>query len=395
MYSREPGLENSSKLPYGLRERHRLECHVGKIRNAIKTLAAIAGAEDGLDVAEKVAPTMTQNAHVVPLQDAPGDAPEDALEQPVLQPLQDMEPSPCEEGKRIERIRSKRKANDSPFLNELIEVVEYALALPPHASKQKVCREKFPHILRSNVLSKWISKYFLYKLHEMKPEVSKRLKAIPNWWIEEKGIDAPTRARQTVVGIPKPVAQLVDQAQSEKTMGHTQATKRADAAQGSAILCRSITAAVAAYNETLAEETEAIEKQNAEAWTEFKESLGLVLREDGGEGDDGGNAEGLQKRKPSRGQIKELGGHVKRLREKVKRVPKPLTKWKPNHMTACRFNRHFGNYRRRTNTAGNFLSYDDPRMAYARSLIRDTVKEHSIHWGLVLKLGGIYNYRIQ
>ena len=61
--------------------------------------------------------------------------------------------------------------------------------------------------------------------------------------------------------------------------------------------------------------------------------------------------------------------------------------WKPNRMTAARLNAFFGNFRCRTNTAGNFLTYDDPRMENSRLQHANIMAEEEIDPRLVLTLG--------
>ena len=375
--------------PFGLDVHHNLEKSCKKMRTAIRKIGEMVGEKDeGKSIAQSIFPMKAPNLPNLPaIQDQNGgessncSAPQDqqsgaqgsAEEQIVLAA------DAAGDGASESCCAYKRKSCDSPLLIDLIRVVEYALILPPGTSKQKICRRDFPDVLRSNVLSKWTSRYFRFKLWKMDREVAASLRAIPNWWIEEQHLEdvAPPKGRDTIAGIPKSVAKLVEQAQSTCTMGNTDATKRADASQGSLQLRRSLTEAMDLYNQKTGELRQIIGESNQQAWQEFKTQVDE-------EKSNLAENEHVSKKK--------VGKLIKELKLKVKKVPKDFSGWKPNNNTVKRFNTAFRYRVRATNTSGNYLCYNDPRMIHARQSVRTLVKDNNIHWGLVLNLNMHYTY---
>ncbi len=270
----------------------------------------------------------------------------------------DVEPAPP-----IQKKQHTRKESDQPYLHQLIKVCQFALSLGPDRPRQKICRSKYPDILRSNVLSKWLSRYFKYALHRMPDAVACKYKCVPNWWIEMQNLKVAKRGRCTVAGLPLPVAEAVDKAQSQAAMGLTSATKRADPAQGRRNLTETAKQAMLEYEKSLEHLTDEIDSSNRAAWDEFKASF----------------TEGVK--------LSDVATAVRKLKSGIKQRPKQLRKkWKPNHMTGKRLNRAFGNFQCRTNTSGNFLAWDDPRMHASRCHHARTMQDQEIDPRLVLQL---------
>ena len=377
------------RKPFGLDAHHTLDRSCKKMRTAIRKLGEIVGEQDeGKSIAENIFPTKAPDRPNLPaIQDQNSGEPSN------FSPLQDQQSGT--QGSAEEQIvlaacaggdgttesycGYKRKTGDAPLLIDLMRVVEFALILPPGSAKQKLCRRHFPDVLRSNVLAKWQAKYFRFKLWKMDREVAASLKAIPNWWIEENGLEefAPLKGKNTIAGIPKEVAKLVERAQSTCTMGNTDATKRADASQGSLQLRRSLQEAMDLYNQKTGELRRTIGESNRNAWQEFKTQLDE-------EQENPGEKEHVRKKKVAK--------LIKNLKLKVRRVPKDFSGWKPNNNTVKRFNTAFRYRVRATNTSGNYLCYQDPRMIHARASVRSFVKDNNIHWGLVLNLNVYYIY---
>ena len=263
----------------------------------------------------------------------------------------------------------QRQLNDSPLLSDLIKVVEHALSLPANSAREKLCRQEFPNILKSNILSKWVQKYYKYELWNLPPSIACKMRQVPNWYIQEQKLDVSQRGPASVAGIPLEVAKLIDRAQAQATMGLTSATKRADAAQGSVHLVSSAKKAMSLYETKCRELALEIDADNKKAWQDFKSTV-----ENAEEPSTEFVAEALTKMKASIKTLPRLGG-------------KTGQGWKPNRMTAARLNAFFGNFRCRTNTAGNFLTYDDPRMENSRLQHANIMAEEEIDPRLVLTLG--------
>ena len=91
--------------------------------------------------------------------------------------------------------------------------------------------------------------------------------------------------------------------------------------------------------------------------------------------------------KPEEGKLpsrRRLAKAVRKLRSRVRKEPKTFVKWKPNAMTAHRFQKHFRNKIRSVNTAENYLSYDDPRMQLTLFKLQQVVEQNGVPWALVL-----------
>ena len=86
---------------------------------------------------------------------------------------------------------------------------------------------------------------------------------------------------------------------------------------------------------------------------------------------------------------RKVAKEIRKLQGRVRKIPKDWSEWRPNPLTVRRFNRYFQNARCRTNTAGNFLSFDDPRMIHARQQVKDIVMKENIPCELVLTLGKV------
>lgn len=324
-----------------------------RMTSAIEKLATIAEVPDGKEVAVATVPTPQRKRKKLkldPVEDEVGDA---------VVPFELDQPQ--------DRNVNKRQPRDSPLLSDLIEVVEYAMSLETGAASQKMCRAKFPKILHSNVLSKWKAKYLKYKLWLMPKELAQTMRQVPNFWIEEHKLDAPLRARDTIAGVPRPIADMVNKAVSEATMGLTDATKRADACQDYTMVNRSLRKAMDKYNENSEALVAQIRERNQEAWADFKRCVQV----------------GPDEEKPS---MRKIAQEVRRLKSNIKKVPRSFAKWAPHKASARRLLHWYQHSRRRTNTAGNYLAYTDPRMQHARCKVRNLLLEHNIDRRMVLNL---------
>ena len=359
------------KRPFGLGSMHSLANSSGMMRKRILKVAEIAGFDDAQDVLAKLEPALPpsdrelKKESQLAIQDGQ-----------VEEPNQTMVVDSTTTDTGTARTTYSREKNDSALIADICQVVEYGLSLPPGSSRQKLVRLKYPNLMKSNVYSKWVARYFKYKLWLFPEELAKTTRAIPNWYINELKLDVPVKARKTVAGLPREVAFLVDKAQAEMTMGTTQATKRADPGQSGRHLLRSMKAAIGKYNDHAEEVGEQIKASNKIAWGKFQEATVPVNDED----------------VPTK---QEVCQHLKTLMGSIQKPPKLYTSWKPSSHTVKSFNRFFGNRRCNVNTSGNYLSWDDPRMAHARLKIRNMVKDNDIHPGLLLKLDTyIYIYII-
>eukprot|EP00434_Breviolum_minutum_P011344 symbB.v1.2.010010.t1/scaffold645.1/size176818/9 len=367
--------QQKERKPFNLCSNHELHRSKKRLRSAVTSLAAIAGVDDGRDVADKLFPVNKQGG--LPLENL--DDPQAIADGDVQGQGADNAEDAGAEHAADEGQRSRRCPGDSRLLSELVKIVEESLQLPPGAAKEKVMMSRYPTTLRSKVLSKWTAKYFKFRLWSMDVSVSSRLRSIPNWWLDEIGAkDLPRKGKTTIAGVPREVAKMVDAVQAEKCIGITDATKRADASQGPRMLKRTIQKAVDAYNKQAIELKEKVEASNAQAWEDFKSA---VLQDGEGEDDEEVSE---RKKGPTK---RKLAKEVKQLKERIKPIPKTYENYKPNHMTFARFNRAFRNFTRSVNTAGNYLSYDDPRMEHARCLVRKLLEENGIPYGLCLNLG--------
>ena len=359
--------------PFGLGGQVSLERSGKRIRSQIKKLAVLSGA--GQEAGEKLAECAVQisgrkrpreNQSLEPIQN--GDGVPDISNQTecvgdVLATVQDVDPESLSKKPQA----YKRLANDSPTLQQLVEVVEFALSLPDDAAKQKLTRAHFPTVLRSNILSKWICRYFKYQVWKIPADARDKMRAVPNWHIQMLGLNLPKRARSTICGVPKPVAELVNKAMLQDVQGVTEATKRADPAQGPHRLARTLNYAVEEYNTAIAAECVQIQETNERAWNDFEKACIPC------EGERKLSKKGVAKK-------------LKELKWRVRKCPKKIV-FKPNYNTFKRFNKAMGNVTRSTNTQGSYLAKDDPRMILARQETRRTVEEHQILPGLVLSLG--------
>lgn len=351
---------------YGPRDPSTSSC----LQSSIRRLGKIAGAteEEIHDLAQSAAPlpakpVKPEDALVPVGEDVSGeDAQGDGQDAPDDQIVQHIQEDQDDDGYR-------RCRQDSPLLSDLIQVVEFSLKLGPQCAKQKVCRREFPTILRSDILAKWTKRYHRYELWRMDPEIASKLRSVPNWWLDQVGLDnVPRRARDTIAGIPADVAQMVQNAQGSCIMGCTDATKRADPSQSVHVLRRTINEAMQMYIEKSDDARKNIIEENSTAWTGFKDAITDAKRE----------SEEIPKQKVRR--------MVQVLKSKLKKVPRDFSKWKLRKASVYDFQRRFMNRRRKTNTAGNFLTYDDPRMIWARKSIREVVEKNQLHWGMVLRL---------
>ena len=354
------------KRPFGLGSLHNLGNSSLMMRKRILKVAEIAGFPDAQDVLQKLEPSLPpsereQKGLQLAIQDGQPQDPDQAIV---------VDSASADTGTAITTYT--RGKGDSPLISDLCEVVEYGLSLPPGSSRQKLVRLKYPNLLKSNVYSKWVARYFKFKLWQFPAELAKKTRAVPNWYVREMDLDVPLKARKTVAGLPKEVAALVDKAQAEMTMGTTAATKRADPGQSGRHLLRTMQAAIGKYNTHAEELTEQIHASNKAAWEKFQDSTGA-------------NSEDVASKQ-------EIGEHLQALMSSIQKPPKLFKSWKPSTHTVKNFNRFFQNRRCNVNTSGNYLSWDDPRMAFARVKIRNMVKDNDIHPGLLLKLGTLYIY---
>jgi hypothetical protein len=216
------------------------------MRCIVKHISGIVGAEDGDVVVNGLFPDEKQ---LQPVEDGDcqaviADSVNPEQGEIVLRDSQgnSAEPTPADNS------AYERKCGDSPLLRPHsgggMFVVAWAWCTQ--------AKESTIPILRSNVLSKWTRKYFRFKLWLMEPSVARKTRNIPNWWIDLHKLDLPRKARDTIAGMPRSVAETVDRAQKACTAGNAAATKRADASQGAAKLKRSMVRAMDTYNESAA-----------------------------------------------------------------------------------------------------------------------------------------------
>lgn len=147
----------------------------------------------------------------------------------------------------------ERKCGDSPLPSNLIQVVEYSLSLGPGVPKQKKARSQFCGAMFCQSGRGSISASNCGSWSPLWPE---RLGTYPIGGLTS---DLPRKARDTIAGMPRSVAETVDRAQKACTAGNTAATKRADASQGAAKLKRSMVRAMGTYNESAAKLRKTVE----------------------------------------------------------------------------------------------------------------------------------------
>ena len=114
-----------------------------KIHSAITKIAKFGGITEGAAVADLVAPTSRRKVEVCPPIDG-NLGPQDSANGPALVNSLFW---------LMVQNQYTRKVGDSPLLREICEVVEYSLSLPPGSARQKLCRAKYPSLLRSDTLS--------------------------------------------------------------------------------------------------------------------------------------------------------------------------------------------------------------------------------------------------
>ncbi len=255
----------------------------------------------------------------------------------------------------------KRSHGDQPLLSDVIRVVKYALSLGPGRPKQLLCRQKFPSVLRANVLSKWMARYLKYQLWRMPISVAERVRCVPNWYMDQIGLSCERRGTNSIGGLPLEVAKLVDQSQKEVVMGCTGASKRSDPAQGNRCLMATMKQAVSKYEQDIQKLSEEVEVSNQQAWSDFKMEV------------QNGDCS-----------TSSMATALKTLQKRVRKAPKLKRKIKVNHSSARRFQKKFGNFRCRTNTAGNYLHFMDPRMVASRHEHNLTVAENEVDNRLIL-----------
>ena len=120
---------------------------------------------------------------------------------------------------------------------------------------------------------------------------------------------------------------------------------------------------------------EEIEVENHKAWADFSGKL----RDSEGSG--------IRKRK-----MAEL---VRDLKGRVRKKPRSFATWKPGNSSAKRFQKAFRNFVNRANTSGNYLSFDDPRMAQTRREHAEAIEKNNVPMSLVLMLGCLQLVLIQ
>lgn len=310
--------------PFGLGVKQSLEQSGRRISSQIKKLAVLTGA--GHEAGEKMADVVVSSSRrkrprekqtLEPIQnvdDVPNISSQQGHVGDVVVAVQNEKPEFC-----IEKPTAyKRTVRDSATLEELVKVVEYALSLPDDAAKQKLTRARFPSVLKSNILSKRVSKYFKYQLWKMPCELRNRLRSVPNWHIQICGLNVPERARSTICGVPKPVASMVNKAMLQNVQGLTQATKRPDPAQGPYRLNQTLSFAVNEYNSKIEDQSVEIQASNKRAWTDFEQSIS------------------------PQDSKKKVADKIRHLKARVRKCPKKIV-FKPNRNTFKRFNRAMGN----------------------------------------------------
>ena len=116
------------------------------------------------------------------------------------------------------------------------------------------------------------------------------------------------------------------------------------------------------YNSKIEDQSVENQASNKRAWTDFEQSIS------------------------PQDSKKKVADKIRHLKARVRKCPKKIV-FKPNRNTFKRFNRAMGNVHRSTNTHGNYLAQDDPRMIAALEATRTTIQENQILCGLVLPLG--------
>ena len=245
--------EQKMRRPYGNGSVHRLQSPRKKMRCIVKHISGIVGAEDGDVVVNGLFPDEKQ---LQPVEDGDcqaviADSVNPEQGEIVVRDSQgnSAEPTPADNS------AYERKCGDSPLLRPHsgggMFVVAWAWCTQ--------AKESTIPILRSNVLSKWTRKYFRFKLWLMEPSVARKTRNIPNWWIDLHKLDLPRKARDTIAGMPRSVAETVDRAQKACTAGNAAATERAEASQGATKLKRSMVRAMDTYNESAAKLRKTVE----------------------------------------------------------------------------------------------------------------------------------------
>ncbi len=261
----------------------------------------------------------------------------------------------------------KRKHGDSALLSDLIKVVEYALSLPVGAAREKLTMQKYPCILRSKVLSKWIEKYNKYNLRDMPPDIASQQSNIPEWWIEEQKLEVSRKGHRTVAGLPRAVATAVDHALGENTMGLTEVTQRADPGVTKGKILRSINTAIKTYNEHVE---------------------GLQ------HGYDSNKQDALQALVAAAKNVPQSGCRAQRdapflkalaaAREVARRPTlKPCNK-RTSYTMVKRLLKQTAVRSQHSNTAGNYMDFADPRMVRSRNSFKKLQKERNIDLRMLL-----------
>ena len=97
----------------------------------------------------------------------------------------------------------RRKAGDLPTIHQICQVVQRALQIPAGQPRQKIIRREFPGVMRSDILSKWISRYFRQQLYKVPEELARKWHVLPTWYCVQKGMPHQIKGRKTVAGVPK------------------------------------------------------------------------------------------------------------------------------------------------------------------------------------------------
>ena len=265
----------------------------------------------------------------------------------------------------VARAAYKRKRGDSVLLSDLIEVVEYALSLPVGAPREKLAMAKYPCILRSKVLSKWIEKYNKYKLREMPPDVARQQSHIPEWWIQEQKLEVPKKGHRTVAGLPRAVAASVNHALVESSMGLTEVTQRADPGVTRSKILRSINTAVKTYNDH-------VERLQHDYDSNAKNALQALVAV----------AKNVP-RCPAQRHVPFL--KVFAAAQKVVRRPilKPCRK-QASYTMVARLLKKTAVRSQNSNTKGNYMDFDDPRMVRSRNSFKKLQKDKGIDLRMLL-----------
>ena len=163
------------KRPFGLGSTHSLANSSGMLRKRILKVAEIAGFDDAQDVLAKLEPALPpsdrelKKESQLAIQDGQ-----------VEEPNQTMVVDSTTTDTGTARTTYSREKNDSALIADICQVVEYGLSLPPGSARQKLVRLKYPNLMKSNVYSKWVARYFKYKLWLFPEELAKTTRAIPN-----------------------------------------------------------------------------------------------------------------------------------------------------------------------------------------------------------------------